>query len=214
MPPIVLLLLLVPPLLGALMIQLVSPSRPSLVRLLAALAAARQLLLGLVCWRMPPADLHLLWLPRLGLSFDLALDGLSLPLLLSALQWPGRLDRGGRCHQRRPWSPQCHPPGRHPPFDGLQLPRAHGPAGARRCAATPLGLQRVPRPSILRYHLLAGAHRREELIVHAEWESLEGAPVPIRRADPFEVRNATVLQADIACDNGIVHVLNRVILPG
>lgn len=67
---------------------------------------------------------------------------------------------------------------------------------------------------ILKYHVLAGAHRREELIVHAEWESLEGAPVAIRRADPFEVKNATVLTADIACDNGIVHVINRVILPG
>lgn len=67
---------------------------------------------------------------------------------------------------------------------------------------------------ILKYHVLAGAHRREQLIVHPEWESLEGAPVPIRRADPFEVKNATVLTADIACDNGVVHVLNRVILPG
>ncbi|MFM7086165.1 MAG: fasciclin domain-containing protein [Cyanobium sp.] len=67
---------------------------------------------------------------------------------------------------------------------------------------------------ILKFHVLAGAHKREELTRHSEWDSLEGAPVAIRRADPFEVKNATVLQADIECDNGIVHVLNRVILPG
>jgi uncharacterized surface protein with fasciclin (FAS1) repeats len=38
--------------------------------------------------------------------------------------------------------------------------------------------------------------------------------VAIRRADPFEVKNATVVSADIVCDNGIVHVIDRVILPG
>jgi uncharacterized surface protein with fasciclin (FAS1) repeats len=28
------------------------------------------------------------------------------------------------------------------------------------------------------------------------------------------VKNATVVTADVACDNGVVHVINRVILPG
>ena len=67
---------------------------------------------------------------------------------------------------------------------------------------------------ILKYHVLAGAHSRAELVAQPEWESLEGAPIPIRRAEPFEVKNATVVSADIVCDNGIVHVINRVILPG
>jgi uncharacterized surface protein with fasciclin (FAS1) repeats len=67
---------------------------------------------------------------------------------------------------------------------------------------------------ILKYHVLAGAWSREQLIDQAEWTSLEGAPVPIRRAEPFEVKNATVLTADIVCDNGVVHVMDRVILPG
>jgi uncharacterized surface protein with fasciclin (FAS1) repeats len=67
---------------------------------------------------------------------------------------------------------------------------------------------------ILKYHVLAGAYKREQLIDQPEWDSLEGAPVAIRRADPFEVKNATVVSADIVCDNGIVHVINRVILPG
>jgi uncharacterized surface protein with fasciclin (FAS1) repeats len=67
---------------------------------------------------------------------------------------------------------------------------------------------------ILKYHVIAGAHPREALVAQTEWPSLEGAPIPIRRADPFEVKNATVVTADIACDNGVVHVINRVILPG
>jgi uncharacterized surface protein with fasciclin (FAS1) repeats len=67
---------------------------------------------------------------------------------------------------------------------------------------------------ILKYHVIAGAHTRESLVAQPEWPSLEGAPIPIRRADPFEVKNATVVTADIACDNGVVHVIDRVILPG
>jgi uncharacterized surface protein with fasciclin (FAS1) repeats len=67
---------------------------------------------------------------------------------------------------------------------------------------------------ILRYHVLGGAHTRAELVAQAEWPSLEGAPVPIRRAEPFEVKNATVVQTDVVCDNGVVHIIDRVILPG
>ena len=67
---------------------------------------------------------------------------------------------------------------------------------------------------ILKFHVLSGAYSREVLVTQPEWESLEGAPVDIRRADPFEVKNATVVSADIVCDNGIVHVIDRVILPG
>jgi uncharacterized surface protein with fasciclin (FAS1) repeats len=67
---------------------------------------------------------------------------------------------------------------------------------------------------ILKFHVLAGAHQRADLVGQREWESLEGAMVPIRRNEPFEVKNATVVTADIACDNGVVHVIDRVILPG
>ena len=67
---------------------------------------------------------------------------------------------------------------------------------------------------ILKFHVIAGALRREDLCGQAEWASLEGAPIPIRSTDPFEVKNATVITADVLCDNGVVHVINRVILPG
>jgi len=67
---------------------------------------------------------------------------------------------------------------------------------------------------ILKYHVLVGALSRQSLLEQPEWSSLEGATLPIRRADPFEVKNATVVTADISCDNGMVHVIDRVILPG
>ncbi|CAK6697422.1 fasciclin domain-containing protein [Synechococcus sp. BA-124 BA4] len=67
---------------------------------------------------------------------------------------------------------------------------------------------------ILKYHVLSGQYTREQLISQPEWTTLEGATLPIRRADPFEVKNASVHAADVVCDNGIVHVINRVMLPG
>ncbi len=67
---------------------------------------------------------------------------------------------------------------------------------------------------ILKYHVLSGAYSREQLVAQPEWTTLEGAPLPIRRIDPFEVKNASVAAADVVCDNGIVHVINRVMLPG
>jgi len=67
---------------------------------------------------------------------------------------------------------------------------------------------------ILKYHVLPGALSRADLVAQESWDSLEGAPIPIRRAEPFEVKNASVIQADVVCDNGVVHVMNRVILPG
>lgn len=67
---------------------------------------------------------------------------------------------------------------------------------------------------ILKYHVIAGSYSRDNLISRETWDSLEGAPIPIRSRDPFEVKNATVVSADVVCDNGVVHVINRVILPG
>lgn len=67
---------------------------------------------------------------------------------------------------------------------------------------------------ILTYHVVAGKYNQAELIQQGVVESLEGAPIPIQGSDGFEVKNATVLAADIEADNGIIHVLDTVILMG
>ena len=77
-----LLLLLLIPLAAGLALTVLPAERPQLGRGLAALTALAQLVVGLVAWRQPPADLSLSWLPRLGLGLELGLDGLSLPLVL------------------------------------------------------------------------------------------------------------------------------------
>jgi NAD(P)H-quinone oxidoreductase subunit 4 len=87
MGPTPLLLLLALPLAGTLLMPLLPAQLPApRLRAIAAVPGGVQLLLALLCWWRPPADLRIPWLPQLGLSLDLGLDGLSLPLvLLSAL---------------------------------------------------------------------------------------------------------------------------------
>jgi len=67
---------------------------------------------------------------------------------------------------------------------------------------------------ILTYHVAAGKHTKAELIQMGQIDSVEGAPIPIDGTESFEVKNATVLAADIEADNGIIHVLDNVILMG
>jgi len=81
-PSVLLLLLLLLPLAAALLLPLLPQAPPTKVRSLAALAAAAQLVVGLLCWRLAPAELRLPWVPKLGLELELGLDGLSQPLVL------------------------------------------------------------------------------------------------------------------------------------
>jgi NAD(P)H-quinone oxidoreductase subunit 4 len=78
-----LLLLLLLPLLTAVVIPLL-PADSVWLRRAALSAPALQLLVALLCWRHPGADLSWSWLPQLGLRLELGLDGISLPLVLLA----------------------------------------------------------------------------------------------------------------------------------
>ncbi len=68
---------------------------------------------------------------------------------------------------------------------------------------------------ILKYHVVAGKFTKDDLVKLGEVTSLEGSPIKIKYSEQgFEVKNAQVLAADIEADNGIIHVLDRVILMG
>ncbi|HIK32614.1 MAG TPA: fasciclin domain-containing protein [Oscillatoriales cyanobacterium M59_W2019_021] len=67
---------------------------------------------------------------------------------------------------------------------------------------------------ILKYHVVSGKLTQADLAQLGTVTSLEGAPIPIDCSDAFEVKNATVIAADIEADNGIIHVLDNVILMG
>lgn len=76
-------------------------------------------------------------------------------------------------------------------------------------------LQNIPQLSrILTFHVVPGKLMQADLQQMGSVVSVEGSPIPIRDCAAFEVKNATVVAADIEADNGVIHVLDRVILMG
>jgi uncharacterized surface protein with fasciclin (FAS1) repeats len=75
-------------------------------------------------------------------------------------------------------------------------------------------LQNIPQLSrILTYHVAAGRYYKQDLKGQNCLASLEGSPIDLFITEgEFEVNNATVINADISADNGVIHVIDRVIL--
>jgi uncharacterized surface protein with fasciclin (FAS1) repeats len=67
---------------------------------------------------------------------------------------------------------------------------------------------------ILKFHVVAGKFTQADLAKLGTVQSLEGSPIPINCTDAFEVKNATAIMSDIEADNGIIHVIDRVMLMG
>ncbi|BAZ48514.1 beta-Ig-H3/fasciclin [Nostoc sp. NIES-4103] len=76
-------------------------------------------------------------------------------------------------------------------------------------------LQNIPQLTrILKYHVVSGKLLQADLAKLGTVTSVEGSAIKINTSDGFEVKNATVLAADIAADNGVIHVIDTVILMG
>ena len=76
-------------------------------------------------------------------------------------------------------------------------------------------LQNIPQLTrILTYHVVPGKLMKADLAKVDSVISLEGAPIRIDCSDGFEVKNATVVAPDIEADNGVIHVIDTVILMG
>jgi uncharacterized surface protein with fasciclin (FAS1) repeats len=75
-------------------------------------------------------------------------------------------------------------------------------------------VQNIPQLSrILTYHVVSGKYTKEDLKNIKSLTSLEGSHIDLNVDDEtFEANNATVIAADIEADNGIIHVIDTVIL--
>ena len=67
---------------------------------------------------------------------------------------------------------------------------------------------------ILKYHVVPGKLKQADLSKLDSVTSVEGSPISLDFTENFEVKNATVVAADIEADNGIIHVIDNVILMG
>ena len=76
-------------------------------------------------------------------------------------------------------------------------------------------VQNVPQLArILTFHVVSGKFMKADLAKLGFVTSLEGSPIKIDCSDGFEVKNATVVAAYIEADNGVIHVIDNVILMG
>ncbi|MDX1978020.1 MAG: fasciclin domain-containing protein [Pseudanabaenaceae cyanobacterium bins.68] len=75
-------------------------------------------------------------------------------------------------------------------------------------------VQNIPQLArILTFHVVAGKYTRADLVGIKSLTSLEGTAIDITlTTDGFEVNNATVIAPDIEADNGVIHVIDTVIL--
>jgi uncharacterized surface protein with fasciclin (FAS1) repeats len=75
-------------------------------------------------------------------------------------------------------------------------------------------LKDVPRlKSILLYHVVPGKILAADVAKRSEAKTLQGQSVRIRVSSPVRVDNATVIKTDVMAANGVIHVIDAVIVP-
>ena len=69
--------------------------------------------------------------------------------------------------------------------------------------------------SILRYHVVAGRVTADQVMGMDRAETVQGESVSIRvDGDRVMVDGATVVKADVMAGNGVIHVVDAVLMPG
>ncbi len=66
---------------------------------------------------------------------------------------------------------------------------------------------------IVLYHVAFGDVRAEDLMQIEEAETVEGSIVAIESSGGLKVNDANVLKTDILTDNGVIHVIDAVLIP-
>jgi uncharacterized surface protein with fasciclin (FAS1) repeats len=68
--------------------------------------------------------------------------------------------------------------------------------------------------AVLLYHVAKGELRAKRVVKRTSIKTLNGARVKVKvRRGSVKVNNARVLQANVAASNGVIHVINRVLIP-
>ncbi len=68
--------------------------------------------------------------------------------------------------------------------------------------------------AILTYHVVPGKVMAKDVVKLSEAKTVQGSTVDIKASDAgVKVDNANVVKTDIVCSNGVIHVIDAVILP-
>jgi len=77
-----------------------------------------------------------------------------------------------------------------------------------------LGRDRAKLRAVLLYHVLAGRVTAAGLVKHRSVRTLEGQSLTVRvRHGTVTIGGARIIETNIAASNGVIHVINRVLIP-
>jgi len=66
---------------------------------------------------------------------------------------------------------------------------------------------------VLTYHVVAGKVTASEVAAMSPLESLQGSTLSVSTDGGVSIENASVVQADVMADNGVIHVIDTVLVP-
>ena len=67
---------------------------------------------------------------------------------------------------------------------------------------------------VLTYHVVAGKYTAEDVVALTSRTSLQGTDLVIDTSDGVMIDGAMIVQTDIECSNGVIHVIDAVMIPG
>jgi uncharacterized surface protein with fasciclin (FAS1) repeats len=75
-------------------------------------------------------------------------------------------------------------------------------------------LKDIPKlTAVLTYHVVAGKVMAADVVKLKSAKTVQGQEVKIDAKKGVKVNDATVIKADIVTDNGVIHVIDKVLLP-
>lgn len=75
-------------------------------------------------------------------------------------------------------------------------------------------LQDLPKlKKILTYHVVFGDVRTDNLVELEEAETVEGSIIAIDTSNGYKVNEAVILTPDVIADNGVIHIIDSVLMP-
>lgn len=66
---------------------------------------------------------------------------------------------------------------------------------------------------ILTYHVVSGKVMAADVAKQKTAKTVQGSDIKIDASSGVKVNNATVTSADVAADNGVIHVIDTVLMP-
>lgn len=68
--------------------------------------------------------------------------------------------------------------------------------------------------AVLKYHVVSGRVMAKDVVTLKSAKTVQGATVRIKASDDgVQLNDSKVVKTDIVCDNGVIHVIDSVLLP-